>query len=166
MQLDNREKLNEEYRISIEEPIKKLNDKKNANLELMKDEIKELNIRKDKAIQDQYMINLQKNASDIHAYYVNNLSEIRAKFNEIPDSAQRIIFESAGFKDAQNPNFNLKEALNAIGNIILNEEYDEDETKMIMGFFKGLKKVENRGPFDYRLSRMQDATSGKDGGKK
>ena len=167
LRINDRESTNERSIERINAEIGRLEAQKQANMSIMKQEIKEIGARKDAEIQKKYMDNLTANAKDIHAYYVNNLSEIRAKFNEIPDSAQRIIFKTAGFVHADEPSFNLKEALNDIGNIILNEQYGESEVKTLMGFFKGLKKVENRGPFDYRLSRAQDATGAKkDGDKK
>lgn len=141
--------------------------KKAINKNELASEIKRLGDEKKAAIREAYKKNLTDYSSDIRAYYVNNLREIRSEFSEIPVAAQRIIFKEAGFKDADDPNFNLNEALNEVGKIILDESYTDQNVDRLLGFFKGLKRVENRGPFDYRISRLQDATGGnKDGGKK
>ncbi len=140
---------------------------KSINKQELASEIKRLGDEKKANIRDAYKKNLTDYSSDVRAYYVNNLKEIRSEFSEIPVSAQRIIFKEAGFKDAEDPNFNLVEALNEVGKIILDEDYTDENVDRLMGFFKGLKRVENRGPFDYRISRMQDATGAKkDGDKK
>lgn len=155
-----------EGQTSIGNDIREIVMQKTINNEFLSSEKKALDAKKKEAIRDKYTQNLTKYADDIRAYYVNNAKEIRGEFSQIPVSAQNIILEEAGFNPNE-PGFNPTQAFNELGQIILDKNYDEDTVGRLMGFFKGLKRVENRGPFDYRISRMQDATSGKkDGDKK
>ncbi len=164
--VNSREQINENS--SVKASIDRLNSEKAANLQTMKQEIDNIKDRSKAEINEQYRKNFTKNAKDIHAYYINNLREIREEFNAIPVSAQNIILEEAGF-NVKEEGFNPTKAFIELGQRLQkeeNQEYTAEDVDAIRGFIRGLKKVENRGPFDYRLSRAQDATGAKkDGGK-
>ena len=133
---------------------------------MLKSALARTKAERDAAIDEQFRKNFSDNAQDIKTYFNHNISEITEEFRRIPFAEQSIILKNAGF-DTSASDFNPNRAFAELGQMLQKnegEEYTIEEVKAIRGFFKGLKKCENRGPFDYRMSRAQDARGEKRGG--